>query len=329
MIPAAVKIGTARRRVGAAGPGMEGGMGRGATWGKMGALAWLGLAVPLLLAAACTTPADATLPAAAGASSAASVSAATGASPAAAVEPLTVQVLGSFPHDPEAFTQGLVWDAGRLYESTGLEHFSSLREVNPQTGEVLRKVDLDPQVFGEGLAMVGDRLVQITWKNEVAYDWDKATFERRGEFAYEGEGWGLCLDDDRLVMSDGSDTLFFRDPQTFALEGQLRVTLDGVPVHHLNELECVGPDVYANIWLTDDIYRIDKATGKVTATIDARGLLDKADAPGADVLNGIAYKPETDTFLITGKKWPRLFEVRFVRSTAHLPIAVTPGPGRP
>jgi glutaminyl-peptide cyclotransferase len=239
-------------------------------------------------------------------------------------EPMSVQVLGSFPHDADAFTQGLVWDAGRLYESTGLEGRSSLREVAPETGEVLRQMDLAGDIFAEGLAMVDDRLVQITWKNGVAFDWQKDSFDKLGEFNYTGEGWGLCRDGERLIMSDGSDSLFFRDPVSFELVGQLPVTLDGSPVHNLNELECVGDDVYANVWLTDWIYRIDKHSGKVNAVIDAAGLLTPEEQGPADVLNGIAYKPETSTFLITGKLWPKLFEVRFVQSEALLPIAVTP-----
>lgn len=239
-------------------------------------------------------------------------------------QPMSVQVLATFPHDANAFTQGLVWDAGRLFESTGLEGRSSLREVDPATGQVLRKVDLAPDIFGEGLAMVDDRLVQITWKNAVAFDWKKDSFDKLGEFQYTGEGWGLCRDGDRLIMSDGSDQLSFRDPVTFALTGKMAVTLDGSPVHNLNELECVGDDVYANIWLTDWIYRIDKTTGQVNAVIDAAGLLTPAEQGPADVLNGIAFKPETGTFLITGKLWPKLFEVRFVQSEALLPIAVTP-----
>jgi glutaminyl-peptide cyclotransferase len=240
------------------------------------------------------------------------------------VQQLAVQVLGSFPHDPEAFTQGLVWDAGRLFESTGLEGRSSLREVAPATGVVLRKVDLEPQIFAEGLAMVGDRLLQITWKNEVAFDWEKDSFDKLGDFRYQGEGWGLCLDGDRLVMSDGSDVLTFRDPVTFEVEGQMPVTLHGAPVRALNELECVGDDVYANIWLTDWIYRIDKHSGKVNAKILAEGLLTPEEEAAADVLNGIAHKPETGTFLITGKLWPKLFEVRFTQSEAMIPFAVTP-----
>lgn len=232
---------------------------------------------------------------------------------AGAVERLKVKVLSIRPHDPAAYTQGLVLHGGSLYESTGLYGASTLREVNPQTGEVLRRVDLPQRSFAEGLALVGDRLIQLTWQEGVAFVWGLAGFDRTGEHRYQGEGWGLCNDGKRLVMSNGSDRLTFRDPATFAPAGEVRVTAGGRPIDWLNELECVDGVVYANVWQTDEILRIDPATGKVTAVVDASGLLTSAERQGgAEVLNGIAYDPQKKTFLVTGKHWPKLFEVVFV-----------------
>lgn len=227
------------------------------------------------------------------------------------VERLKVKVLGSVPHDTRAYTQGLVWTDGALYESAGQYRESSLRQVDPKTGQVLRSVAVAPNYFAEGLARVGDRLIQLTWQEGVALLYDLATFERRGELPYSGEGWGLCHDGRRLIMSDGSDALIFRDPASFATIGQVNVTFDGVPVSQLNELECVDGAVYANVYTTQAIVRIDPETGWVTAVIDASGLLTPEEMRRSEVLNGIAYKPETKTFLITGKNWPRMFEVVF------------------
>lgn len=222
-----------------------------------------------------------------------------------------VKILGSVPHDPESYTQGLVWSEGMLYESAGHYGQSSLRQVDPKTGKVLRSVKVPPQYFAEGLARVGNRLIQLTWNEGTALLWDLATFERRGDLPYSGEGWGLCTDGQRLIMSDGSDRLSFRDPATFATTGSVNVVLDGRPAMRLNELECVDGAVYANVWQSDEILRIDPATGRVTAVIDASGLLTPQEAGRAEVLNGIAYKPETKTFLLTGKYWPKMFEVTF------------------
>lgn len=227
-------------------------------------------------------------------------------------ESLTVRVLSSFPHDRGAFTQGLLWHEGKLFESTGLNGSSSLRQVNMRTGVVERKVDLEDRFFGEGLTLIGDRLIQLTFRNETALVWNLGSFERVGQYEYQGEGWGLCYDGQRLIMTDGSSQLSFRDPASFELLGRVNVLMNGDPVVRLNELECVDGQVYANIWMTDTIVRIDPAFGEVTARIDASGLLSAEEKPGSDVLNGIAYLPESKTFLITGKLWPRLFEVEFV-----------------
>lgn len=229
------------------------------------------------------------------------------------VERLRVQVVQSYPHDPGAFTQGLVLAGTRLFESTGLEGRSSLREVDLATGKVLRQLDVAAPVFAEGLALVGTRLFQITWKHETAYTYDRDTFKKGASFPYTGEGWGLCHNGIELVMSDGSAVLRFRGPETFRTTRELTVREAGRPVEELNELECVGPHVYANVWQTDRIVKIDQKSGEVVATIDATGLLPAAERYGTDVLNGIAYDPSNQTFLITGKLWPRMYRVRFVK----------------
>jgi len=231
---------------------------------------------------------------------------------AEAVARLGVEIVAIYPHDPEAYTQGLLWHEGLLYESTGLRGASSLRQVDLATGLIRQRRDLSRTLFGEGLARVGEELIQLTWEAGRALRYDLETFQPKGEFTYSGEGWGLCFDGQRLVMSDGSDTLTFRDPKTFAVIGRIAVTLDGRPLTQLNELECVEGEVYANIWRTDRIVRIDPATGLVRAVIDATGLLPPGERAHTDVLNGIAWRPETDTFFLTGKLWPRLFEVRWI-----------------
>lgn len=225
-----------------------------------------------------------------------------------APERLRVKVVRRTAHDPAAFTQGLLWHDGQLFESTGRYGQSTLRQVDPTSGRVARQVALDDRYFGEGLALVGRRLIQLTWQRGVALVWDLGTFEQVESFAYAGEGWGLCFDGLRLVMSDGSDRLTFRDPASFAETGRIAVTNAGRPVQRLNELECVDGLVYANVWQTEEIVRIDPETGIVTGVIDASGLLD---GPLPEVLNGIAYVPTSQRFLITGKLWPRMFEVEF------------------
>ncbi|MCP3978762.1 MAG: glutaminyl-peptide cyclotransferase [bacterium] len=215
------------------------------------------------------------------------------------------------PHDKQSFTQGLLLYEGFFYESAGLYGESDVRKVDPATGFVLQSVDLPSSEFGEGLARVGDELIQLTWQENVAHRWTVDGLSDIGSFSYGGQGWGLCHDGSRLVMSNGSNTLFFRDPQTFALEGQVTVTVDGSPIDRLNELECVGDLVYANVWLTDTILRIDPSSGAVLTSIDASGLLTPAEETKADVLNGIAFDPSTHRFFLTGKLWPKVFEVEF------------------
>jgi glutaminyl-peptide cyclotransferase len=235
--------------------------------------------------------------------------------PAVATE-LRAEVVDTHPHDPAAFTQGLELVDGVLYEGTGLEGESTLRATDPDTGAVRRQTALPDDLFGEGITVVGDTIWQLTWQDGVAIRRDRATLAERGRVSYDGEGWGLCHEDngdDRLVMSDGTATLTFRDPETFDAIGEQDVTdADGRPVEHLNELECVDGTVYANVWQTDRIVRIDPAAGRVTATVDLTGLLPAQEREDADVLNGIAAIPGTDEFLVTGKLWPTMFRVRFV-----------------
>ena len=233
-----------------------------------------------------------------------------------AVESLTVEVHRTIPHDPAAFTQGLVWWQGKLYESTGRRGQSQVRRIDPATGAVEHQVRVPVFFFGEGLARDRQRLVMLTWQAEQAFVYGLPDLGRLGTLGYRGEGWGLCHDGDRFVMSDGSDRLSFRDSESFAVVGQVAVTFDGRPLANLNELECVEGEIYANVFRRDTIVRIDPATGKVSARIDAAGLLDPAQARGADVLNGIAYAPERDRFFITGKLWPTMFEVSFVDTSA-------------
>ena len=224
-------------------------------------------------------------------------------------ERLRAEVVEQRPHDPDAYTEGLELIEGRLYESTGLYEDSTLREVEPQTGEVLRSVDLDDRYFGEGIAVVDDRVIQLTWRERTALVFGLDDFAPKGTYSYETEGWGLCDDGSRFVMSDGTDRLYFRDRSTFVELGSVQVADSDGPVQQLNELECVDGDVYANVHQTANIVRIDPANGAVTAVIDASSLVPAGDDVG--VMNGIAYDPEAGTFLLTGKHWPTMYEVRF------------------
>ena len=244
-------------------------------------------------------------------------------------ERLRVQIHSVRPHDPSAFTQGLLIHDGFFYESTGLYGQSTLRKVDMQTGEVLQQLSLPAEFFAEGLALVGERLIQLTWQEQVAFVYDLETFERRETFTYIGEGWGLCYDQetDELYMSNGSHVLYVRDPETFSAVRQLEIVLDDVPIRNLNELECVGDSIYANIWFSDQILRIDKRTGRITAIIDASNLLtpEEREAVGrAGTLNGIAYDAETERFFLTGKLWQWLFEVDFVPELPENYVTPTP-----
>jgi glutamine cyclotransferase len=228
------------------------------------------------------------------------------------------RVVHAFPHDPSAFTEGLFYQDGFLYESTGLEGRSSIRKERLETGEVLQSRDLAPQYFGEGIVAWKGRLVELTWKSEVGFIYDLATLSPFSQFHYPGEGWALTKDAHRLIMSDGTAALRFLDPETLTEIGRVTVTDEGRPVVNLNELEYVKGEIYANIWQTDQIARIDPKTGRVLGWIDLSGLLSPAERAKApvDVLNGIAYDSKRDRLFVTGKLWPELFEIKLVHKGA-------------
>jgi len=221
------------------------------------------------------------------------------------------RVVQVFPHDPDAYTQGLIYRDGALYESTGRNGFSSLRKVRLETGEVLQQHSLDARYFAEGLTDWGDTLVQLTWTSHVGFLYDAAGFAVLDTFGYIGEGWGLTHDGSQLIMSDGTATLRFLDPKTFEVTRRLTVTANGRPVSNLNELEYVKDEILANIWETDLIARISPQTGFVIDWIDLRALRLEVSATGSvDVLNGIAYDAAGDRLFVTGKLWPKLFQIQ-------------------
>lgn len=223
------------------------------------------------------------------------------------------RIISHYPHDPTAFTQGLVYSADAFYESTGLYGQSSLRRVRPDTGEVLQMLAMPEQFFGEGVVIWQDTIIQITWKEHTAFVYDRETFEILGEHAYDTEGWGITHDGRQLIMSDGSSTLFFRDPETFTETGRVQVWDGATAVTQLNELEYINGEVWANIWQTDRIARIDPETGQVVGWVDLTGLLDGLELTQAvDVLNGIAYDAAHHRLFVTGKLWPALFEIEVV-----------------
>ncbi|HUV52945.1 MAG TPA: glutaminyl-peptide cyclotransferase [Dehalococcoidia bacterium] len=225
----------------------------------------------------------------------------------------TYEVINTYPHDRNAFTQGLVYEDDVLYEGTGLKGRSSLREVELETGKVLQKLDLVAQYFGEGITIWGDEIIQLTWQSHVGFVYDKDSFELLHEFSYPTEGWGITHDSKRLIMSDGTSTLHFLDPETLEEIGSVQVYDSNGPLVRLNELEYINGEVYANIWQTDRIVRIEPETGRVTGWIDLTGLLSAEDlSQPVDVLNGIAYDAEHDRLFVTGKLWPKLFEIRLI-----------------
>ncbi len=226
----------------------------------------------------------------------------------------TYHVINTYPHDPQAFTEGLVYENGYLYEGTGLTGHSTLRKVKLETGEILQTTPItDPTQFGEGITIFGDKIFQLTWQSHVGFIYDKASFARLGEFSYPTEGWGLTHDGQRLIMSDGTARLHFLDPQTLAEVGHVDVYDRNGPVVQINELEYINGEVYANIWQTDRIARISPQTGQVLGWIDLTGLLPPEERqPPVDVLNGIAYDAAGDRLFVTGKRWPKLFEIDVV-----------------
>jgi glutaminyl-peptide cyclotransferase len=230
----------------------------------------------------------------------------------AAIPTYDVDIVHTYPHDPTAFTEGLFYLNGYLYESTGLEQHSTIRKVKLETGEVLQKLDLPPQYFGEGIVNWQNHLISLTWRSELGFVFDLATFKRQRQFHYTGEGWALTQDGKQILMSDGTPQIRFINPQTLKETGRITVTLDGKPIRNVNELEWVKKEIYANVWQTDWILRIDPHDGRVVGLINLAGLLKPSDRiPGqTDVLNGIAYDAKGDRLFVTGKNWPKLFEIK-------------------
>ncbi|MGB9841172.1 MAG: glutaminyl-peptide cyclotransferase [Candidatus Bathyarchaeales archaeon] len=229
-------------------------------------------------------------------------------------EPLsyTYEVVKVYPHDPNAFTQGLVIEHGVLYEGTGLWGYSTLRRVDLETGAVLQMHSLPDEFFGEGITIFGDKIIQLTWQNQVGFVYDKQTFELLRNFSYPTEGWGITHDGNRLIMSDGTANLYFLDPETFQRIGQVEVRDGNVPVTRLNELEFVKGDVYANVWGEEKIAIINPQTGQVKGWIDLTGIYPQASQNPNSVLNGIAYDAEADRLFVTGKLWSQLFEIKLI-----------------
>ena len=230
----------------------------------------------------------------------------------AAVPVYSYELVKTYPHDTQAFTEGLFYLNGFLYESTGLERQSSIRKEKLETGEVLQKIDIPPQYFGEGIVNWKNRLISLTWKSEVGFVYDLNTLKVQRHFAYKGEGWALTQDGKRLIMSDGTPDLRFLDPETLKETGRVTVTYDGKPVPQVNELEWVKGKIYANVWHTDMLIIIDPTRGDITGVVDLTGLMPTSQRPpGPDsVLNGIAYDAVHDRLFVTGKNWPKLFEIR-------------------
>jgi len=222
-------------------------------------------------------------------------------------------VVRTYPHDPTAFTQGLQYVDGFLYEGTGQNGQSSIRKVNLETGVVLQRRDLAKEHFGEGITVWNDEVYQLTWQSGIGFVYDRQTFAPKRTFRYTGEGWGLTRDADGLIMSDGTGTLRFVDPATFAERRRVKVTAAGAAVPRLNELEYVKGEIFANVWTTDEVARIDPATGRVTGWVDLGHLLTDRERASTDVMNGIAYDAAGDRLFVTGKWWPKLFEVRLQR----------------
>jgi glutamine cyclotransferase len=226
---------------------------------------------------------------------------------------MTYEVVHAYPHDAQAFTQGLVYWDGFLYESTGLYGESSLRKVEVDTGRVVMQVDLPPQYFAEGLTLWEDQLIQLTWQEGTGFIYNASDFSQTGQFTYPTEGWGLTHDGERLILSDGSDVLYFLDPDTYAFMDSVSVSFEGEGVTRLNELEFIDGQVFANIWQKNQIVRIDPESGEVIGWIDLTGILpDDARRPETDVLNGIACDAKNNRLFITGKLWPFLYEIRLI-----------------
>jgi glutaminyl-peptide cyclotransferase len=223
------------------------------------------------------------------------------------------KVVAAYPHDPAAFTQGLAIEAGQLYEGTGQYGASTVRRVDLTSGRPEKQRALSPRYFGEGIAILGGLLYQLTWQNGAAVVYDLDTFELERTMMYEGEGWGLTHDGRQLIMSDGSATIRFRDPQTFAVTREIEVKSDGVPLARLNELEYIDGEIWANIWYDDRIARISPADGRVLGFIDLSTLYPQSARSSEAVLNGIAYDAAAKRLFVTGKNWPQLYEIEVLR----------------
>ncbi|OFX38016.1 MAG: hypothetical protein A2X05_05460 [Bacteroidetes bacterium GWE2_41_25] len=221
------------------------------------------------------------------------------------------RVINSYPHDTRAFTQGLFYDNGLLYESTGQETESSIREVEIASGKVLRQLNLESSLFGEGITLYKDRIFQVTWRSKVGFVYEKQTFRQLNKIYYPTEGWGLTTIGDKIVMSDGSNILYFYEPELFTVISKIEVYDNEKKVDSLNELEYINGEIWANIWMTDQIARIDPSSGKVIAYLDLQGLLPQNErSPDAEVLNGIAYDKDLKRIFVTGKRWPKLYEIK-------------------
>jgi glutaminyl-peptide cyclotransferase len=233
--------------------------------------------------------------------------------PSVVQEPIlyTYQIVNSWPHDPKAFTQGLVFKDGFIFESTGLNGSSSLRQVELETGRVIRKVNVPSEYFAEGLTLFQDKFYQLTWTSQKGFIYDFKSFQQIGDFSYNGEGWGLTSDDESLIMSDGSNQLRFLDPTDLRVKKVIKVFYKNSPLTNLNELEYIKGEVYANVWQEDVIVRLDPQSGTVLGIVDLRGLLPtKEKTDTVDVLNGIAYDSERNRIFVTGKMWPKIFEIQ-------------------
>ena len=223
------------------------------------------------------------------------------------------RIVNEFPHDTTAFTQGLFIDDGVLYETTGQYGASGLRKARLETGEILKSISLPDRLFGEGAVVWGGDVIMLTWRSGTRFIFDQRTFQEERSFTYEGEGWGLTHDGAHLIMSDGTDALRFLNPETLEETRRLPVTFRGKPLPNLNELEWINGEIFANVWQSDAIVRINPDTGAVVGVVDLRGLLSEDERKaGADVLNGVAYDAETDRLFVTGKYWPTLFEIELI-----------------
>ena len=246
-----------------------------------------------------------------------SVSTSPALSPHADEPPVTIpyKITKAYPHAPGSFTQGLVYEKGFLFEGTGQYGLSSLRKIKFETGEILKETKLPKNLFGEGITIYKDKIIQLTWLSRTGFVYDKNSFRLLDSFRYPVpiEGWGLTTDGSHLIMSDGSDRLYFLDPETYDIKRQLDVYDHRGPIRNINELECVGGAIYANVWQKDYIARISTRTGRVTGWINLKGILSQEDrSKPVDILNGIAYDAKNDRLFVTGKLWPKLFEIKLL-----------------